>query len=236
MSPSLFSSLLERQQPLIMPSLLKCDFGNLHREFSLLERGGAEALHLDVMDGHFVPNLTYGPVIVQCMRRLTELPLDAHLMITEPERWIDSYADAGCDGITIHLEATGDPRAVLRQIRDRGLPAGLALNPETPVEAALPLLDLCDSVLVMSVQPGFGGQTFQPAAVEKLKVLRREGGATGPALAIDGGIGQATIGMAAAAGATLFVAGSSVFDAADYGSALMELRDLAAAAGVETTP
>lgn len=231
--PTPIASLLRRQRPLIAPSMLKCDFGNMHREIELLEQGGAEILHLDVMDGHFVPNLTYGPVVIERIRQLTRLPFDTHLMITSPEQWIDSYVDAGCDAITIHLEATDDPAAALRQIRSHGLPAGLAVNPETPAEAVVPLLPECDNVLIMSVRPGFGGQAFQPESLEKLRFLKQAAGPEGPVFSIDGGIGKETIGQAAQAGATLFVAGSAIFDAADYGAAISELAGIAIASSTE---
>ena len=212
--------------PLIAPSLLKCDFGNMHREVELLERGGARLLHLDVMDGHFVPNLSYGAVVIDGLRKLTDLPFDAHLMISEPARYLDSFLKAGCDSITFHIEAVPEPAALLKSIRAAGAWAGLALNPGTPAERVRPYLADCDLVLVMSVEPGFGGQKFIPTALEKLRLLR-EWAPADTVLSVDGGIDPATIGSAAAAGAQFFVAGSAVFDAPDYGTALGHLADCA---------
>lgn len=203
--------------------MLKCDFGNLHREVELLEQGGAEALHLDVMDGHFVPNLSYGPMVIKSLRPLTALPFDAHLMISDPARYLDDYLDAGCDLITFHIEAVPEPVALLRRIREAGVAAGLALNPKTPVSAVLPFVSECDQILVMSVEPGFGGQKFMPEALDKLRQLRA---VLDPdaILSVDGGIGLSTITACAEAGARYFVTGSSVFDTADYRQALLDLR------------
>jgi len=214
---------LRSRVPLIAPSLLKCDFGNLQRDFALLETAGADLLHLDVMDGHFVPNISYGPMVVQRMRELSDLPLDAHLMIAEPARYLDGFLDAGCDGITFHVEAVPEPAPLLRRIRDAGALAGLALNPGTPVDAVLPALSECDVLLVMSVEPGFGGQSFMPAVLSKVRriVERRS---REMLIGIDGGIDAATIGPAAAAGAEMFVAGSAIFEARDYSTAITALR------------
>ncbi len=148
--------------PLIAPSMLKCDFGNLHREVDLLEAGGAKILHMDVMDGHFVPNLSYGAMVIERVRELTELPFEAHLMISEPARYLDDFLKAGCNLLTIHLEAVPEPRPLLTRIREHGGLAGLAINPKTPVESFEPFLDAFDVALVMSVEPGFGGQKFMP--------------------------------------------------------------------------
>lgn len=221
---------LRNAVPVIAPSLLKCDFGNLHREVQLLEEARAPVLHLDVMDGHFVPNLSYGPPVIECVRQLTRLPLDAHLMISDPARYLDDYLSAGCDLITFHIEAEPEPTELLRRIRAGGAAAGLALNPGTPVSALLPFAAECDLILVMSVQPGFGGQKFQPQAVEKLRQLRADIPET-VLLSVDGGIGVETIGSTAAAGAQLFVTGSSVFHAASYRMAIQELRAAACRTG-----
>lgn len=206
--------------------MLKCDFGNLHREVELLEQAGAESLHLDVMDGHFVPNLSYGPMLIKSLRRLTSLPFDAHLMVSDPARYLDDYLVAGCDLVTIHIEAVPQPVPLLRRIREGGAAAGLALNPQTPVSAILPFLTECDLVLVMSVEPGFGGQKFIPGALDKLRKLRS---VLEPdtILSVDGGIGLGTISPCSEAGARYFVAGSSVFDTADYRQALLDLRTAA---------
>ena len=215
--------------PVIAPSMLKCDFGNLQREIELLEAAGARVLHLDVMDGHFVPNLSYGPVVIERIRRLTALPLDAHLMISDPARYLNDFLKAGCDSITFHIEAVPQPVPLLRRIRQSGAAAGLALNPNTPVEAILDALPECDLVLVMSVEPGFGGQQVIPSALDKLRRLARLKRPE-TLLSIDGGIDRATIGPAAEAGAQVFVAGSAIFNTADYGRALEELAEAAARA------
>jgi ribulose-phosphate 3-epimerase len=206
--------------------MLKCDFGNLQREIALLDEAGAGVLHWDVMDGRFVPNLSYGAMVVRSCRPLTRCLFDAHLMIAEPERYVDEYLEAGCDAVTIHVEACADPSGLLRRIRTADAVAGLALNPGTPFEAVAPHLESADLVLVMSVEPGFGGQKFRPEVLEKTVRLRN---AVGPEriLSIDGGIGEGTIGRAAAAGADLFVAGSAVFDRPDYAAALASLAQSA---------
>ncbi|MEW4528264.1 ribulose-phosphate 3-epimerase [Maioricimonas sp. JC845] len=211
-----------RHAPLVAPSMLKCDFGNLHREVELLEAAGAQMLHLDVMDGHFVPNLSYGPMVIERMRSLTDLTFDAHLMISEPARYLDEYIRAGCDWITFHAEAVDDPLPLLERIRDAGRLAGLAFNPGTPVSDIERALPACDLVLVMSVEPGFGGQAFNPIALEKVRQVRQLAG-TGQLISIDGGIGPSTIADAASAGANVFVVGSAIFDEPDYGAAIADL-------------
>lgn len=221
---------LRTAAPVIAPSMLKCDFGNLQRELELLESAGAPALHLDVMDGHFVPNLSYGPMVIEKIRRLTNLPFDAHLMISDPDKYLDEFLDAGCDVVTFHVEAVDDPLPLLQKIRAADRAAGLAINPGTPVERVLPLLCDCDYVLVMSVEPGFGGQKFMPASLDKLRRLK-EAAPADLILGIDGGIGPETIAETAAAGATLFVVGSAIFEAVDYGDAIAELASLAAESG-----
>ncbi len=219
--------------PVVLPSLLLCDFGNLEREVRRLEAAGVRGLHLDVMDGHFVPNLTYGMPFVATFRKLTDLPLDVHLMISEPEKYIEQFRDAGADSLTIHIEAVPDPAQILQQIRSLGAAAGLAVNPGTPVEAVEPFLSCCDVLLVMSVQPGFGGQTFDAVAVDKLRHLS---GLIGPEqlLEVDGGIAPETIGLCAAAGAHLFVVGSAIFGSLDYLASVTRLEELARSA-ISTT-
>lgn len=219
--------------PLIAPSMLKCDFGNLHREIELLESAGAPMLHLDVMDGHFVPNLSYGPVVIERLRELTELPFEAHLMISDPARYADDFLKAGCNLLTFHLEAVPEPRPLIERIHAKGAAAGLAINPKTPVEALEPLLDAPDLVLVMSVEPGFGGQKFIPSALDKLRWLRSRLPTT-TLLSVDGGIEHETVAETAEAGATLFVVGSAIFDRSgphgvDYGRAIEELTEQARA-------
>jgi ribulose-phosphate 3-epimerase len=212
--------------PAVLPSLLLCDFGNLEREVRLLEEAGVPGLHLDVMDGSFVPNLSYGMPIVAALRKLTHLPLDVHVMIQRPQNYLRQFHDAGADSLTIHIEAVDSPRPVLEQIRSLGCGAGLALNPPTPISRLEGCLDLCDLVLVMSVQAGFGGQAFNPIALEKLRQVREMAGPD-MLLEIDGGINAKTIPQAAAAGAQLFVVGSAIFGQPDYKQAVKELTHLA---------
>lgn len=215
--------------PVVLPSLLLCDFAELGSEIRRLEEAGAEALHLDVMDGQFVRNFTYGLTIVAAARKVTTLPLDVHLMIATPERLVDQFVEAGGDHLTVHIEATKNPRDLLGQIRRQGASAGLAINPGTPLAAIEGCLDLCDSVLVMSVEPGFGGQAFEPVALEKLKALRK---AKGPdfRLGVDGGVNEKTIAACAAAGANWFVVGSAIFKQPNYGDSIAHLTRLASVA------
>lgn len=209
--------------PLIGPSLLNCDFGHLEREVRALQKAGAKILHLDVMDGHFVPNLSFGVPIVEAVRRATELPLDVHLMISKPGQYLEVFRRAGADLLTIHIEVVADPRELLREIRRLGAGAGLALNPPTPVSTIAPYLDEVDLVLTMSVMPGFGGQRFQPSALEKLRYLRDRVGRD-VLLSVDGGINPETIGLCARAGAQLFVVGTALLGCHDYRERLAELR------------
>ena len=212
--------------PIILPSLLQCDFGNLAKEVHALEGAGVRGLHLDVMDGNFVPNLSYGMPIVRGLRRLTELPLDVHLMISNPAQYVDAFIDAGADWITIHHEAVDDARPILEKIRARDVGAGIAFNPQTPVEEVASCLDLCDMVLVMSVPAGFGGQSFNEIALEKLNQLRALV-PEGTLLEVDGGVNASTIGECAQAGAQLFVVGSAIFGQPDYAAAIDQLSTLA---------
>lgn len=212
--------------PLVGPSLLACDFANLEQEIRRVEEAGARILHLDVMDGHFVPNLSFGLPIVEAVRRVTDLPLDVHLMISEPGRYLRQFREAGADLITIHIEAVPEPRAMLEEIHALGAAAGITLNPPTPVAEIEGCLDACDLLLVMSVMPGFGGQQFEPGALEKLRRARPLAGSR-VLLSVDGGINPETIGACAAAGADLFVVGSSLFTQHDYGRSIAELTDLA---------
>jgi ribulose-phosphate 3-epimerase len=213
--------------PVVLPSLLLCDFGNLEREVREVEAAGAQALHLDIMDGNFVPNITYGMPIVEAVRRASALPLDVHLMISRPADYIDQLIDAGASSLTIHVEAVDDPRPVLEKIRNRDAVAGLALNPPTPLEAILPSLPYCDIVLCMSVMAGFGGQKFNPVALEKLRTLReRHGDAL--LLEIDGGVNARTIAEVRRAGAQLLVVGAAIFRAdATYAESIAKLNALA---------
>jgi len=220
---------LETHGPVVLPALLLCDFGHLAREVERLEAAGAAALHLDVMDGRFVPQLTYGPVVVEAVRRAARVPIEVHLMIEEPERSLADYVKLGADIVTVHVEGLADAPAALRAISDLGARAHIAISPGTPVERIESCLDVCDGVLVMSVEPGYGGQRFNPVALEKLAALaalRAQRGGTF-LLGVDGGIAVDTIGPVAAAGAELIVAGSAVIRSRDYGHAIAELESLA---------
>ena len=222
---------LRSASPLVLPSLLLCDFGDLRSEVELLGKAGIKALHLDVMDGLFVPNMTYGMPIVEGLARHTELPLDVHLMIQEPSRYLEQFGAAGANLITVHVEACSDLFATLKQIRDLGIASGVALNPDTELDAILPCLELCDLVLCMSVNAGFGGQKFNPVAIEKVKQLVeiREQRQLHFVLEVDGGINVETIGDCYAAGATWFVAGSSIFKQECYQQAVTDLTAAAIA-------
>ena len=214
--------------PAVLPSLLMCDFGNLEREVAQLEEAEVAGLHLDVMDGRFVPNLSYGMPIVEACRRLTDLPLDVHLMIEEPRHYLEAFVESGADIITIHIEATDDAARDLAQIRELGACGGLALNPDTPLSEITPHLELCDLVLVMSVNAGFGGQQFNPIALQKLKELKEQS-RDDLILEIDGGVNSATIGSCAEAGADLLVVGSAIFRHPNYGTSVRDLETLAQA-------
>jgi ribulose-phosphate 3-epimerase len=217
---------LRHDRPHVLPSLLSADFGNLQREVERLEEAGVRGLHLDVMDGCFVPNLTFGMLVVAALRRLTRLPLDVHLMICDPHRYLESFYEAGADCLTIHVEAVRDPRPLLERIRTLGAAAGLALNPATDLSLVEPHLDWCDLVLVMSVPAGFGGQTFDDVALEKLNRLREQVG-DGVLFEVDGGVNRSTIRSCVQAGAQLLVAGSAVFQNGNYAEAIRQLDRLA---------
>ena len=197
-----------------------------------LEAAGAEALHLDVMDGRFVPQLTYGQVVVEAVRRAARVPIEVHLMVEQPELTAADYARLGADIVTIHVEAVADPRSTLAAIREHGARAHLAVSPGTAVDRVEPWLDDCDGVLVMSVEPGYGGQAFNPVAIEKLSFLAsiRSQRNASFRLGVDGGISAETAGPVAAACAELLVAGSSVIRSANYARAIAELEDRARAA------
>ena len=213
----------------INPSILAADFVNMERAVRSI--GSADLVHVDVMDNHFVPNLTFGPGMVGRIQEVSPLPLDVHLMIDDPERWAPGYAELGAFSVTIHAEATSDPVAVARRLRDIGSRAGLALKPGTAVEPYLDLMSEFDQILVMTVEPGFGGQKFMPETMPKLRLLAERAAATGSDiwLQVDGGISEDTIGIAAEAGANTFVAGSSVFASDNPNLQIDTLRATAAA-------
>ena len=209
--------------PTVLPSLLQCDFGNLEREVERLEEAGVAGLHLDVMDGVFVPNFTYGITIVAALRKLTELPLDVHLMMVNPEKYIDQFCEAGADVLTVHAEATDDLPAVMEQIKKHQVATGVAVNPATPVSKLASALPLADLALVMSVNAGFGGQSFMPEVLTKYEQIRQLPGGDSVTLEIDGGINDGTIARATEAGAQLLVAGSAIFKHDDYTMAIEKL-------------
>ncbi len=218
------------REPLIAPSLLSADFARLADEAQRV--ADADWLHFDVMDAHFVPNLTFGLPVMQAVQRVSPVPLDCHLMIENPERWAPGYAEAGARNVTVHAEACTDPRAVARDIRAAGALAGLALKPGTPLEDYLEVLTDFDTLLVMTVEPGFGGQSFIADVLPKVTRARQlvDTGHLTLFLEVDGGINEDTIEQAAAAGADVFVAGSAVYGAADPSKAIAALRARASAA------
>lgn len=210
----------------IAPSILSADFARLGDEVQALERAGADWVHVDVMDGRFVPNITIGPLVVDAVRKVTELPLDVHLMIVEPERYIEDFARAGADVITVHAEACTHLHRTLQQIRSAGKRAGVSLNPHTPADVLQHVLDEVDLVLVMSVNPGFGGQSFIEAVRPKIRTLREMIDRTGRTidLEVDGGIKPQNVAQVLDDGVDVVVAGSAVFGAADYAQAIQALR------------
>ncbi|MBI5161790.1 MAG: ribulose-phosphate 3-epimerase [Micrococcales bacterium] len=214
----------------IHPSILSADFVNMQADLARIS--SADAVHVDVMDNHFVPNLTFGPEMVRRIRAVSAIPLDVHLMITDVDRWAVGYAELGAQSVTFHAEATDDPVDLARRLRHAGARAGIALKPDTPVSAYVDQLAEFDLVLVMTVEPGFGGQDFRDDMMPKLRTLREQIDAEDldVLLQVDGGIGEQTIRIAATAGADGFVAGSSVYGAADPGSAIASLREVARAA------
>jgi ribulose-phosphate 3-epimerase len=210
----------------IAPSLLAADFARLGEEAAAVERAGADWLHLDVMDGHFVPNITFGPLVVKALRPHTSLPLDVHLMIAPADPYIAAFAQAGADHISVHPESGPHLHRTLQLIRSLGKKAGIVLNPATPVDAIAHVMDLADLIMVMTVNPGFGGQAFISSQLAKIATLRRMIDATGRDifLQVDGGITPKTAGQVLAAGADTLIAGTSVFGAADYAQAIADLR------------
>ena len=216
----------------IAPSILSADFGRLAEEVRAAEAGGADWIHVDVMDGRFVPNITVGPLVVEAVRKVTRLPIDAHLMIVEPERYVEAFARAGADVVSVHAEVSPHLHRTLQAIRAAGAKPAVALNPATPLSAVEWVLGDCEMVLLMTVNPGFGGQRYIDACTEKVRRLREMADARGQALEIevDGGVNSETVPRASAAGANVIVAGTAVYGAKDYRAAISGLREQAQAA------
>jgi len=205
----------------IAPSILSADFGRLAEDIQNVEASGCDIVHVDVMDGHFVPNLTIGPPVIRGIRKATQLPLDVHLMIDDPIKSIADYRKAGADWITIHVEAAPDVRLALETIRGLGAKAGISLRPKTPIDTIFPFLDLLDLVLIMTVEPGFGGQSFMPEMMSKVTQLRQRFHGM---ISVDGGVNQETAPLCVQAGADILVAGTAVFGQPDRRKAISALR------------
>jgi ribulose-phosphate 3-epimerase len=214
------------QRVLVAPSILSADFARLGEEVQAVEKAGADWLHVDVMDGRFVPNITIGPPVVKALRAVTKLPLDVHLMIVEPEKYLDAFAEAGADTITIHVEACVHLHRALCHIRSLGKRAGVTMNPSTPEDHIRYVLEVCDQVLVMSVNPGFGGQSFLTSQLAKVKAIKQmiDERKLNVDIEIDGGIAPDTAPQAIAAGARVLVAGNAVFKQKDYAKAIAALK------------
>ena len=216
-------------QMMIAPSILSADFSRLGLEIRAVEQAGAEIIHVDVMDGHFVPNITIGPLVVRAVRQVTDLPVDVHLMITEPDRYLQDFAEAGADWITVHVEACTHLHRTLHHIKELGKKAGAVLNPATSLSTLEYVLADIDLVMLMSVNPGFGGQSFIESTLGKIRTLRTmlDGVNPGAGIEIDGGISPETIADVAEAGANIFVAGSAIYGKDEYGGVIAELKELA---------
>ena len=222
------------KEMMIAPSILSADFSRLGEEVRAVEKAGAEVIHVDVMDGHFVPNITIGPLVVRAVRAVTDLPLDVHLMISDPDRYLADFAGAGADWITVHVETTPHLHRTVQRIRDLGKKAGVVLNPATSLSTLDYILADVDLVMLMSVNPGFGGQSFIPSALDKISRLRALLDQVNPEVGIevDGGISAATIARVAGAGANIFVAGSAIYGSDDYRATIDELKHLAGFPGI----
>ena len=214
---------------MIAPSILSADFSRLGEEIRAVEIAGADIIHIDVMDGHFVPNITIGPLIVAAARRVTDLPLDVHLMINEPDKYIPSFVAAGADWITVHVETCLHLQKTLSSIKEAGKKAGAVLNPATSLTTLDYVLDMVDVVMVMSVNPGFGGQSFIPSSLQKIRRLRALLDQVNPeaGIEVDGGVGPNTIGAIAEAGANIFVAGSAIYGQSDYRAVIAAMKQSA---------
>jgi len=219
----------------IAPSVLSADFARLGDEVAKVERAGADMIHFDVMDGHFVPNLSIGVPVLESLRKVTGLPLDAHLMIENPERYVEVFVKAGANSVSVHAEVCTDIAAMAKRLHDLGARASVGINPETDVQRVLPFAAHLDMILIMSVHPGFGGQEFIPEALEKLRVVRREldRRALKVDIEIDGGVKLDNIAEVKAAGANVFVSGSGIFGQGDYRKVVKEMRNLIAQAAVK---
>jgi ribulose-phosphate 3-epimerase len=221
----------------IAPSILSADFGRLAEEVQAVERAGADWIHVDVMDGRFVPNITIGPVVVAAVRKATKLPIDVHLMIVEPERYVDDFAHAGADILSVHVETSNHLARTLQHIRSLGKKAGVVLNPHTPPDSVEYVLGHADLILVMSVNPGFGGQAFMPEVLPKLRAIRKMIDSRGLdiELEVDGGVAPGTAAKVVEAGARVLVAGSAIYGHPDYAASMAALR-ADGALGLERTP
>jgi ribulose-phosphate 3-epimerase len=213
---------------LIAPSILSADFSRLGEEIEAVERVGADWIHVDVMDGHFVPNITIGPAVVEAVKRVTGLPLDVHLMIENADQYLEDFVKAGSDSLTVQVEACVHLHRTIQAIKELGVKAAVALNPSTPVSTIEWILEEVDMVLIMSVNPGFGGQKFIPQALQKIEELKSMISARNPnvLIQVDGGINEKTIRSASKAGADVFVAGSAIFGSSDYGETISKFRSL----------
>jgi len=220
---------MEERKVIIAPSILAADFSRLGEEVKAVEEAGADWIHVDIMDGHFVPNLTIGPDVVAAIRKYSKLPFDVHLMIENPENYIEAFANAGADWLVVHVEACTHIHRVLQQIKDKGIKAGLALNPGTPAICAEPVLDMLDLILVMSVNPGFGGQSFIPSVLSKIKHLRQMITERNLhiLIAVDGGVNKDTVVELAKYGVDVYIAGTAIFEGKSYRKNIEAIRKYA---------